>query len=134
MQSNFTYRSIALTLAIIFALFSIGLPIVIASCPMMEMTQGVACCAMNDDAASGVVRITNSVDKPCCETKYTAERNKNEFLQTQMKNLDATKFVVQFVANIEHQSAICNPQSAITLNASPPRSVDIPILVSSLLI
>jgi hypothetical protein len=100
----------------------------------MEMKQGAMCCSMNDNAASGVVRITNAVDKSCCETKYAADRNTNEFLQTQIKNFDTTKFFIQFVGFIEHQSAIQNPQSAIVVTASPPRSIDIPILVSSLLI
>jgi hypothetical protein len=134
MQSNFKYRIIASTLAVVFTLFNIGLPIVIASCPMMEMTRGSACCAMTYETTPGVARLANAIDASCCEIKYAAERNTNEFLQAQIKNLDATKFLIQFAGFIEQQSAIRNPQSAIMFSAFPPRSVDIPIFTSSLLI
>jgi hypothetical protein len=137
MQSNFKYRIIALTLAIIFAAFNIGLPIVIASCPMMEMTRGVACCEMNSDDAAGVVKITNTVDRSCCETSYAADRNKTEFLQEQLRRGETTKLFSASLPLEVFQSAIhpdMSGQSAITQALSPHRSVDIPILVSSLLI
>jgi hypothetical protein len=134
MNSFPKHKLIAVSLALIFAAFNIGVPIVIASCPMIEMTRGVACCAMNKPIADGVARITNFADTSCCETKFAAEKNSTEFLPTQEKKLDVTTSYIQFLGFIEHQSAICNPQCTITQSASPPRSVDIPLLVSSLLI
>jgi hypothetical protein len=134
MNSFPKHKLIAVSLALIFAAFNIGVPIVIASCPMIEMTRGVACCAMNKPIADGVARITNFADTSCCETKFAAERNSTEFLPIQGKKLDVTTSYIQFLGFIEHQSAIQNPQCRIMQSASPPRSVDIPILVSSLLI
>jgi hypothetical protein len=134
MNSFPNHKLIAVSLGLIFAAFNIGVPIVIASCPMIEMTRGIACCAMNKPIADGVARITNFADASCCETRFAAERNTNEFLPTQGKKLDVTTSYIHFLGFIEHQPAIQNPQCTITQRASPPRSVDIPLLVSSLLI
>jgi hypothetical protein len=134
MQSNFKYRLIALTLTIIFAVFNVGLLVVVASCPMMKYMDSNRCMMCDDGSLSRTVKFTRVVDKSCCETKYAADRNKTEFLQTSQRVFDSAKLIVAILLHIAPQTVISNPQSVITASASPPLVTDIPILTSSLLI
>lgn len=125
----------AFSLVAVFALFNVGLPVVVASCPMSEMQNSPICTMCNNDAQSSGVRLTAYFDRSCCETRFAAERNTTEFLQTQHK-VERVKFVVEIpllssVASPEHSSYGGNLQASDT---SPPRPRDIPILISSLLI
>ncbi len=135
MQSNFKYRLIALTLTIIFAVFNIGLPVVVASCPMMQTMDASACCATNDDATPGVLKFTNTVDKSCCATKFAADRNKTEFLQSNQTVEHAKQsFDFQLVA-LSFTPGLQSPVSRLRfVDSSPPQTRDIPIFISSLLI
>jgi len=72
-------RYCALILAVTLCLFSGGLPIVIASCPMMNSTK--ACCLAQDMA--GKPAIHPPVDRSCCKTTLAAERSTTEFLRGQ---------------------------------------------------
>jgi hypothetical protein len=71
------YRSVGVALALIFCLFNVGLPIIVASCPMMR-TSTAPCCA---PVHSGSSRIASPVDRSCCRTIIAGERNTTEFLQ-----------------------------------------------------
>jgi hypothetical protein len=127
------YRYIALSLSIIFAVFNIGLPIVVASCPMMKYADSNKCIMCSDGSTSSSSRLTNWFDKSCCETKYAAERNTTEFLQeTKVPSILNAVIDLQtplfLMANL---FASANPQYVDT---SPPSSRDIPIFISSLLI
>jgi hypothetical protein len=134
MTLTFKYRITSLTLSVVFALFNIGVPVVVASCPMMKYADSKQCMMCDTGPLSNTVKFTRAANKSCCETKYAADRNKTEFLQTAQHLLDSTKLLVVFVTNSLTQSAIRNPQFTITVDTSPPRTADIPILVSSLLI
>lgn len=126
------YRRTILTLVLVFSLFNIGLPVVIASCPMLKYGSAMACCLVNE--APGSLILTTHNTSSCCNTVIVAERNTNEFVPV--------KILVQ--APIEHAELILN---TVTLNdthaissgvafasSSPPTVIDIPIRVSSLLI
>lgn len=126
------YRSIVVSLVLVFSLFNIGLPIVIASCPMLKYGAPMACCRVEE--APNSVRLTTHNDTSCCNTVIVAERNTNEFVQTkllvQVPTLQAEVLPDGF-------GATGNPSFASDISltsSSPPTVVDIPILTSSLLI
>src|SRR5437870_4899358 len=73
------HRYCTLILAVTLCIFSAGLPIVIASCPMMNSTK--ACCLPQDLA--GKPAIHPPVDRSCCKTTLAAERSTTEFLRGQ---------------------------------------------------
>ncbi len=135
MQSIIKYRITGLMLATVFALFNIGLPIVVASCPMMKYADSNQCMMCDDGSQSGTAKFTNSIDKSCCETTYASDRNKTEFLQVG-KLVDLSKLLldVQFISS----NITFGLQSAVSFSqfrdSSPPLSRDIPIFISSLLI
>lgn len=133
MQFSLKYRITGLTLAAVFALFNIGLPVVVASCPMMKFENSRACIMCNEDSSSGV-QVTRAIDTSCCVTVFAADRNKTEFLQVNKHLLEFAKLLLAVVSDVVPATVIRNPQSVITLSASPSRSTDIPILISSLLI
>lgn len=134
MKSILRHRIIGLTLAGIFTMFNVGLPVVVASCPMTKYTDSSACNGCVDGLADGTVRFTNSVDTSCCTTKYAADKNKNEFRQTNAQLVESVKFISATEPYIVPHAVINTPQFVILINASPPGSTDIPILISSLLI
>lgn len=126
-------RILGILLAGVFALFNIGLPIVLASCPMMKFENSRSCTMCNDDQTAGV-KLTRAIDRSCCATIFAADRNKTEFLQVNKHLFESAKLLLTIVSDFVPATAIRNPQSVIAESASPPRSADIPILVSSLLI
>ncbi len=134
MRSSLKYRIIGLTLVGIFAVFNIGVPIVVASCPMMKYADSKVCVMCNDGIAPGNVRFTNTIDKSCCATKYIAERNKTEFLQTNSHSLESQQTHLILDSFVAPHAVISSSRFVFHLQTSAPRSTDIPILISSLLI
>ena len=134
MKLQRTYRITGLALALVFAIFNIGLPVVVASCPMMKAGNSRACMMCDDGPASGTVTISRAIDKSCCATVFAADRNKTEFLQAVHHIADVSKFVSATVSSFALHSVIRDLQSVIPASTSPPLIADIPILVSSLLI
>lgn len=127
------YRATAVFLGLIFSLFNLGLPIVVASCPMMKYENAKSCIMCDDGAASGV-SIKRTVDTSCCATKFTPGRNTNEFLQTVQNGIDGVKSIVPVVLTGTVQLVISDSRVLVSTDTSPPVVRDIPILVSSLLI
>jgi hypothetical protein len=126
------YRSVIVSLVLIFSLFNIGLPIVIASCPMLKYGAPMACC--RGDEAPNSVSLTTYNDASCCNTVIVAGRNTNEFVpakgSAQVQDLQSVLLPISFFG-------VRNPSfvSCIYLaSSSPPTVVDIPIFTSSLLI
>ena len=128
------YRVVAFALAAVFAVFNIGIPVLVASCPMASMMQGGACPMCDDQGSSPTSKVSTEQNASCCATTIVAERNTNEFVQAQSKSFDLAS---HFTLLPTIFSAINNPSSVSTfaqISASPPTVVDIPILISSLLI
>lgn len=135
MNSNFSYRSIGLMLTVVFALFNVGLPVVVASCPMPK-AEGSALCAMcYDDLPAGSVSVTTERNASCCATKFAADRNTTEFLQAQSLVEKAKPAVVQNAVHplLLPEAAFRPLPSRCACDASP-HARDIPIFNSSLLI
>jgi hypothetical protein len=124
-----------LSLAAVFALFNVGVPVVVASCPMVKEQSSPFCTMCNDDRQADGLRISTYFDRSCCETRFAAERNTTEFLQSQQK-VERVKLVIEIPLL---SSMIQSPKPSFVGNlgaddSSPPLTRDIPIFISSLLI
>jgi hypothetical protein len=134
MVSSFKYRSVAVILAGLFTVFSVGIPVVLASCPMMKASVRASCCAIQP--AKDLPVLKTQREYPCCKTIIAADRNKTEFPQTQ--NDAVTQLENHLITAILYDSNIFETTtfSKLILNDthSPPLIEDIPIFTSSLLI
>jgi hypothetical protein len=133
MKSTLKYRSAHVVLAVMFAVFNIGIPVVIAACPMPKAFPGGGCIACYE--GSGSSSITTERSASCCATVIVAERNTNVFAQAKSNLLDTVSPLVVLSACVFFpiralQSSLCS----VEVSSSPPASVDIPLFISSLLI
>jgi len=134
MLSAFKYRPVATLLAGVFVVFTIGIPVVLASCPMMKASMSGACCSIKPAGVSPILK--SQRDYSCCRTIIAADRNRTEFLQAQ--NDEAAQLLNYSTCAILFDLSIFEPTafSKFILNDthSPPLVEDIPIFTSSLLI
>lgn len=134
MPQIFKYRSIGLVLAVLFCLFNVGLPIVVASCPMMAMKSSKPCCAMQNTKSA---KLGSMVNRDCCKTVFAAGRNTNEFLQVANSSNDGVS-AMQCVAVLSNDLLLQNQLpiglARLSDESPPPLSGDLPVLYSSLLI
>src|SRR5690348_9472323 len=138
MFSKPTYRCnnriVALGLALVFAVFNVGLPIIIYACPMMQRYSGSLPCCADTFSPSGS-QIGVSVDRSCCKTVIASQRNTTEFLQAKDHPLQShqvyTSVVQPNAAGMIADQSVSVPRQITAAVASPP---DIPVLFSSLLI
>ena len=126
------YRLLTLALAGLFSVFNIGLPIVIATCPMAERGPCDVCA---DPLPTNGTAISRHMDYSCCATVVAADRNTQEFLQASkfaievvLQSLEAG-FMTGFIQDPDHKFSHRVPN----LSFSPPTR-SLPILFSSLLI
>lgn len=126
-----TYRAAAFALALLFGVYNVGIPIVLASCPMA--TAGPVCSGCFE-AGTANERINKQKDTSCCTTIIAADRNTNEFLQA--KDLSIPSFQLEVFIVLPAATVILNGNipSTNTLSHSPPVQPDFPILHSALLI
>ena len=132
MSSRFTYRLTAVVLVATFALFTIGVPIVVASCPMPKSERAVVCAACYEPVPAGTMRYARAMDRSCCETKIAAERNATAFVHSfeSAKSILALAVVPLFASRQSDHVATM----PATVAASPPLPRDIPTFNASLLI
>jgi hypothetical protein len=132
-KRSFTYRLAILGLICLFCTFNIGLPVVIASCPMMKAGGRGSCCAPKPSKAhTQSIAKTRSTD--CCKTVIAGERNTTEFVQSQFQ-LHYTPALEAILAPAFFNLNANLPVSGwAAIQQHPPPSEDIPITVSSLLI
>ena len=131
-----TYRALALALAMVFLIFNIGLPIIVASCPMVSMPGQSVCTMCSDQSSSATEKITIAKDKSCCATVIAAKRNTNEFVQSNHIVQDVSKVTFSVIASMNLQlldNALLLVHG-VNCSTSPPLARDIPVLTSSLLI
>lgn len=134
MINSIKYRSLALILTLVFCLFSIGIPVVIASCPMMKVSVRGACCP--EQTTKNLPIVKGPQDYSCCVTIIAAERNTNEYVQTQgyTSNTDKHYSITPILHySIENNLRIASHKIFDNIH-SPPLIEDIPIFTSSLLI
>lgn len=135
MSQILKYRLFAIILVCVFCVFNIGVPIVVASCPMMDnMTIQKNCCPPLTTTSQENFKGTK--DYSCCQTIIAADRNTTEYTQTN----DLVNRVVKFLQVIPSpiistELTIKNNELFITsLFFSVRHLQDIPIFTSSLLL
>jgi hypothetical protein len=119
----------------LFIVFSVGVPIVIASCPMAQDPHRAICtqCAPVSERQSPI--FVKYVDRTCCATVIAAGRNTTEFVRSVSEQ--GLALSLNFILPPFEQTII-NPvpvriESPDT-GPLPSLRQDIPLLVSSLLI
>ena len=135
MNTTSTYRWVGITMALVFAVFSIGVPIVVASCPMMNAGfSRAACCPAQSE--NSVHQLTAPKNFSCCKSVIAAERNKTEFMQMSDFIHNAQQ-VVSSTLFLPALSGLGNTVAVINIryiSHSPPYRLDLPVFFSSLLI
>jgi hypothetical protein len=122
-------------LALLFLLFSVGVPIVVASCPMARNADRRMCsqCLPGRDGQSQ--SIVKYVDRSCCATVIAAARNTTEFVRS--GNEQGLASSVNFILPPFDHTVIAPVHVRIAAPETGPLvrlREDIPLFVSSLLI
>ena len=136
MNRTLSYRIGTLLAALLFIVFSVGVPVVVASCPMATMMPGGKCVECNEQASSDGVTVSTQRNAACCVTVLAAERNTTEYVNSAM-HLPSIEKLTAMAVDLPYgiPYAFSSVPSAINaISPSPPHSCDIPILLSSLLI
>jgi len=128
------YRVVGLVLALVFGVFNVGVPVIVASCPMAAMMHGGRCglCDNQDDPATA--KVTTERNTSCCVATIVAERNTNEFVQDAARNHAPAAQPLSVLPVYAVVSLPFSTQGFIQVSTSPPAVTDIPIFDSSLLI
>ena len=122
-------------LAAVFGVFNVGIPLVIASCPMAKYTSSPMCVDCLDDAVPSGLQLTNERNTSCCLTVFAADKNTNAFVQARGVVHDSDKsFAIQSYAVITPLLLNIVVEKTPTVSPSPPSRDDIPVFNSSLLI
>ena len=132
MNNILKYRFVAFALVVVFGVFNIGIPILIASCPMATTIQGNRCGMCNDQDDPGTAKITTEKNTSCCATRFAAEGNTNEFVQAKGGMPDVNKLLLVVLTANDPISVFPSPVCVVRVSSSPPAVVDLPILISSL--
>lgn len=128
------YQTLILGVVGLFFLSTVGVPIVVAACPMMANGSfSAACCA--DREQPGTLKLRPVTDYSCCKTVLVAEWNTTQYVQVERDLPSPEKNVVvgsgTFLANFVLAGIPLVPHVAAN---PPPRILDIPIFCFSLLI
>lgn len=120
-------------LAAIFTVFNVGIPIVLASCPMMSRNSRACCCPAPTEA--GKTALSSSRDYSCCRTVIAATGNTTEFIAAKIQQVLPVQPALPL--SLLQQSILAEiyatPQPFIRYH-SPPITLDLPVITSSLLI
>ena len=135
MKRTLTYRAVALSLAVVFGVFNVGIPLVIASCPMAKYTSSPACLNCLDDATPSGQQLTNERNTSCCAKVFAADRNANAFVQARgIVNDTQRSFAIQPYVIVTPSLLNLTIDVSPAISPSPPSRDDISVFNSSLLI
>lgn len=134
MNSILKYRIVAVALVVVFGVFNIGIPIIVASCSMPQMMQSGRCPMCDEQDMPSTASLTTAQSTACCTTAIVAERNMNEFVRAKGGVSDFNNLGV-LTGDVLPAFVLHSPIFVVhNVSSSPPAVVDIPILISSLLI
>jgi len=135
MKRTLTYRAVALSLAVVFGVFNVGIPLVIASCPMAKYSSSPTCLECLDDSGPSGQQLTNERNTTCCLTVFAADRNANAFVQARgVVHDNDESFAIQSYSVVTPSLLNIAVEVNPTISPSPPPRGDIPVFNSSLLI
>lgn len=132
---NNIHRQLALAFAAVFLMFNIGLPIVVASCTMTQNSGRAACSQCVPLARSSGSSVERQINRSCCATVIAAGRNTTEFLRGNDQTPQLLSF--QVTVTIPEIAALASSLFVprfVVLSRPHPRSEDIPVFTSALLI
>ena len=125
------YRVVAAIVAGVFLVFNVGIPIVLASCPMVTASAACGMCPPVSNATPE--KIVSVIHTSCCSAVIAADKNSTEFVGVSHVTYEPIKFIAATVAPLQIES--------LSYHASVFREdhplflpIDIPIFTSSLLI
>lgn len=132
------YRLVGALMAALFCVFTIGVPVVLASCPMMGQPSSAArlsCCPSSVERGQPILSAYKNTS--CCATKIAAARNTQEFVQS-FADLQKATGAAFLPAVLLIPSAVPSPLVGLAQLAAegPPAvsPVSLPILHAALLI
>ena len=129
------YNKVALFLAAVFLLFNIGLPIVVASCPMAQNPHRPACeqCSVKTERGSHI--LARLASRSCCATVFASERNTTAFLHVKKDVVHyASIHTSDFTLKTASLPAVSPLSHGLRIGLPSPRAEDIPVFTSSLLL
>lgn len=129
------HRILALSLALTFAVFNVGIPVVLDACPMPKLA-GSMNCAMCHEANMPKEGSPELRSPSCCSPTLIAAGNTIEFLQAANPQSAAKAPAQEFCCPNAAPAIVASLISGCTaLYGSPPLvSPDLPVLHSALLI
>ena len=135
MKNSPKYRAVTCTLAGIFFLFNVGVPIVVAACPMMTADDaGGMCESCFDPSRDGNLGFLPYSDTSCCSTTVASEANRVEFLRVPAATVGIDIFqLVGILPPLDIPLHGSYSRLASARNTGP-LTRDIPVLFSALLI
>ena len=127
------YRIVTTFLVVIFCVFNIGIPVVVAACPMSDQGAGALCGSCFLPAADGRAEYRNAQDRSCCETVLASEGSGAEFLKA------ASSFLPEldvFCVTLVTPDLNDHSRSSVTVQPADLSGgrEDLPVLLSSLLL
>lgn len=121
---------------LLFFVFTVGVPIVVASCPMTKAPGRTSCSACLPSSGSDGPSVSSQRNTACCVTVIASDRNLTDYIASENSNLVSISSAL-FAAGATPVPPVDHSVSVHSLagNGSFPRAVgDIPLLCSSLLI
>jgi len=129
-----TYRKLCCSLlAIHFLVFSAGIPVVLAACPMMSSAATRQACCVHAGFSHSLA-VHSQTDNSCCKIRIVADRNKTDAISSP-DSRHSIPCVTQCFMPVE--VALVERHSAMMLftDVSPPLlNGDLPLLHASLLL
>jgi len=135
MKRALTYRLLVLGMATVFVVFNVGIPVVVAACPMTPDSRTMRCDACATPGGNAGESMSTNVDRSCCATVFAALPSSATFLKAQAAGF-AEEFVV--IALVPYAAAAGASLTGFVRTVRADRGTkppsDLPILFSSLLI
>lgn len=137
MLRNRPYSLLSALFGCIFCIFTVGIPVVLASCPMAnhDTHERPSCCSAQSEASQPVLRAYKNTS--CCTTTFVATRSTQEYLQSgeHVTTFDAGHNIGSLLTSVAPATDDAFIVPARRTSASPPiHRLILPIVHSSLLI
>lgn len=129
---NIRYSVVRGLFAAVFTVFTVGLPVIVASCPMTPVPGRSGCCACSLPSGAAEPSVMKSSDPSCCATVIASGRSLAEYLTSPGFAHVETPHVGQPIPVLIPDSRPPLPAPLVEPAPGPPD--DKPILHSSLLI
>jgi hypothetical protein len=126
------YRFVTALLVVVFSVFNVGIPVVVAACPMSESGVGALCGSCYSPTGNGQPVYRQHQDRSCCETVLVSEGSGAEFLKAAPAlPLVAGVLFVSVIAPFEFSDYSFQSVTVRSVDTSPGQE-NLPILLSSL--